>query len=149
MCVDVWRRICRRLHNPTSNKEKREVLGPYRLAVAKIAAGVPLQVGVGWVRSSGLVRLCWFFPACLYCLLTPLLASLLALITNHNPRINPHKPTTFQPRTHPPNAQLADAVINYVITYDSQIEPVVNALKSMPKLAFDALVYALLQRCGR
>jgi hypothetical protein len=45
MSIDVWRRICRRLHNPTSNKEKKEVLGPYRLAVAKISAAVPLQVG--------------------------------------------------------------------------------------------------------
>ena len=45
MSLDIWRRICRRLHNPTSQREKREVLAPYRLAVAKVAAAAPLQVG--------------------------------------------------------------------------------------------------------
>ncbi len=65
--------------------------------------------------------------------------------------LNPSDCRPLPPPCHPlqPTTQLADAVVNYVITYDSQIEPVVNALKSMPKLAFDGLVYALLQRCGR
>ncbi|KIY91637.1 hypothetical protein MNEG_16326 [Monoraphidium neglectum] len=44
LSVDGFRRICRRLHNPTSQKEKREVLGPYRLAVAKLSAATPIQV---------------------------------------------------------------------------------------------------------
>lgn len=39
--------------------------------------------------------------------------------------------------------------MTYAINYDSQIDPVVAAIKTMPKLSFDALVYALLLRCGR
>lgn len=40
-------------------------------------------------------------------------------------------------------------MVNYAIVYDSQLDPVVQALKSMGPLSFDCLVYALLKYCGR
>lgn len=58
MATHVWRRISRRLHVPKSQKEKREVLTPLRLAVAKIFAGTPIQVGPGPRLSSHLGLLC-------------------------------------------------------------------------------------------
>ena len=57
ICVDALRRICRRLHVPAGAKEKKEVLGPYKLAVAKISAGVPLQVRK--IPGGGVARQLW------------------------------------------------------------------------------------------
>ena len=144
--VDAWKRVARRLHNPASERERHEVLNPYRLAVAKVAAAAPLQVRC-FCRFDVVVCMC----VCVSLSPTqPITAITLLPLSSNTTTANTTATSTFKhTNTTQHNKQIADAVVTYALTYESQIEPVVAALSAMGRLSLDALVYALLRYCGR